>query len=392
MRIIHLYNQQRSMVGGEESAIYHMASLFRQNGHDVHVKYRSSREYSHDVSGRLRAFSNGINNPAAYAWLAAELTSIQPDLVHLHSVYPVLSPSVLRACEDSNVPVVMSVHSQWLTCPAWYHMRDGRQCEKCLDGSEAWCVIHNCLGSLPKSVAYAARSAAARIRRDFRRRVTAFITMNSHHRDRLIRAGYSAERIFVIRHSVECGHPPERGSGEYVGFVGRMSREKGVWLLIEAARRLESIPFRLAGVGPEFDRLRAAASPNVTFVGALDRKALRKFYEGCRALAIPSICSETGPLVALEAFERGCPVVGSGTPGGLSELVIEGTTGWVIEPNSIEELSTTIERLWRDPMRSYRLGQEARRYFLRELSPTQQYDRMLAVYTKVLSGSLAHPG
>jgi glycosyltransferase involved in cell wall biosynthesis len=384
LTVLHLYNQQRSGFGGEETAIRRLVDLFESRGHTALVRSRSSRAYSDGLRGRVQAFLDGFHNPGSRRWLAGELEVIQPDVVHLHSVYPVLSPSVLQACGDLGVPVVMSVHSQVLTCPAWYHMRNGEECEKCLDGTEFWCVAHNCLGDPAKSVAYALRSAAARLRGVFRDGVAAFVTMNEFHRERLVRAGFPPERISVVRHFLPEGPPPHRGMGSFVGYAGRMSTEKGVMELVQAVASIPDVPVKLAGDGPLLDSLRARAPSNVEFLGRLEPSDLPEFYESCRFLVVPSLCSEAGPLVALEAFERACPVLASDAPGGLRELVRPEATGWTFPRGSVADLAGRIAELWARPEDCHTVGERARRRFREELSAERQYERLMSVYRSVI--------
>ena len=118
------------------------------------------------------------------------LAEDRPDIVHVHSVYPMFSPSVLVACRKANVPVVMTVHSDILTCPTWHHLYKGRVCEDCVGGHEYRCVLKNCRNNILESSAYALRSSVARRFRLFHDNVNVLIVMTLFAKEKLQHAGF----------------------------------------------------------------------------------------------------------------------------------------------------------------------------------------------------------
>jgi glycosyltransferase involved in cell wall biosynthesis len=303
----------------------------------------------------------------------------------VHNVYPLLSPSVLVACRDSGIPVVFSVHSQILTCPTWYHFLDGAVCERCVGGKEYHCVLRNCRGNLVESSVYALRSAFARKRDIFRLNTTLFLTMSRFMKDRLAATGIPPERIALAPNMVR---PPTKLTqpklGAYVGFAGRLSAEKGIPVLLEAARNLPLIPFRIAGSGPMFDSLLKAAPPNVHFDGLLDRNELSIFYNNARVVVVPSISFETSSLVALEAMAHGLPVIGSRI-GALPEVVLEGVTGRLFDTGKAEQLAHCISDLWDDPGQLEAMGAAGRQLVRKEHSPAKFLARTLKTYEKAVA-------
>ena len=80
----------------------------------------------------------------------ALLDSFQPDIVHAHELYPLVSPWILPECTRRGIPVVMSCVDFRLTCPLVTHARQGQVCTKCVGGREHHAVLNNCRGSLPE--------------------------------------------------------------------------------------------------------------------------------------------------------------------------------------------------------------------------------------------------
>ena len=143
--------------------------------------------------------------------------------------------------------------------------------------------------------------------------------------------------------------------GDYVGFCGRISREKGIDLIAEAARRHPEIGFRLAGaVGdPE---LVADLPPNVKMTGFLRGRDLEDFYEGARFVVMASRCYEGFPMAILEAARHSRATVAP-DHGGFTEIV--SGAGVLFRPGDADSLAEAVSSLWHDPQRAATLGRNA---------------------------------
>jgi len=321
VKLLQVFNQYRSQFNGEAMVVQQTTALLRRFGAEVIDWQRSSQGMKPGLRSKISAAVKGVYSKAAYRDTESLLAEHQPDVVHVHNLYPLFSPSVLSACRKHGYPVVMSVHNQNLTCPKADHLLQGKLCDRCYGGREYNCLLQNCRGNLLESLAYAVRSNVARRWGLFRDNVTRFIALTDFSRQRLIGGGYPAEKIDVLSNMVTGrGGPvicPEDGS--YVAFAGRMSEEKGVDLLVEAARRLPNIQFKLAGNGPCLEKWQSAAAGNVEFVGAVPADLMDDFYRQARILVLPSRVNEMCPLVVSEAMNVGIPVITSGM-GGQAEL------------------------------------------------------------------------
>lgn len=143
--------------------------------------------------------------------------------------------------------------------------------------------------------------------------------------------------------------------GGYVGFCGRISREKGIDLIAEAARRHPEIGFRLAGaVGdPE---LVADLPPNVELTGFLRGRDLEDFYEGARFVVMASRCYEGFPMAILEAARHSRATVAP-DHGGFTEIV--SGAGVLFRSGDADSLAEAVSGLWHDPLRASALGRKA---------------------------------
>ena len=382
MKVLQLYNERRN-IGGEEHAVGIVCRILERHGHQTSILMRSSRGIESSRLRKITAAFSGIFNPFAYHSLRRQLQAEHYDIVHAHSVYPRFSPSVLMACRHEQVPVILHVHSYMLTCPNLYHLRKGKVCELCFGGRSYWCLLTNCRGSLPESAAYTIRSAVAQTFKLFTNNVTLFVSVSRFLGDRLIAAGFPGEKIEVLPNAILSDDSQDfipENAGGYVGYSGRLSFEKGVDILIEAARDC-GLPVKIAGDGPERAKLTEIAPTNVEFLGHLNGPELRAFYRGSRFTVVPSRWFEGFPLSVVEAMMYGKPVIASNI-GALPELVQSGLNGLLAEVDNVGQFADNMVRLWRDKERCESYGAAAMQWARAICSEEVYYDRLMSIYER----------
>lgn len=392
MRILIVHNEYGKF-SGEEAVVQSLSQLLEEHGHQVHYFSRSSAAIPGMRLGNIRAFFSGIYSFSSRNAMRRCLREFTPDIVHVHNVFPLISPSVLGVCRRAGVPVVMTVHNYRLVCPNGLHMNDGHICEKCCGGREYHCLLNNCEGSYFKSLGYFLRNYFARKFCLFKRNVLMFACLTEFQRQRLIEEGFDAAKIVVIPNMVDDGSiEPSKSVGDYVGFVGRVSPEKGVDTLVEAARDLPEIMFKAAGV---FDRMKVlvADSPeNFEFIGPVKHEKISEFYKSSRLVVLPNICFEGFPMILPEAMLSAKPIIASRI-GGIPEIVDDGKAGLLFEPGNHEDLARKIKKLWDNPELCRKMGQAGREKALREYSSEKYYSHLMAVYEKAIdfsAGSSSH--
>lgn len=348
-------------------------ALLREGGHEVACETRDNRNIR-NASDRVAAAVSGIYSLEARDAVRARIEQVRPEVVHLHNLYPFFSPSVIDACAHAGVPTVVRLADYSLVCPTAHHFRAGRVCEECTGGREGRCVVHRCRGDLLSSIAYAARTAAARHGRAFHDRVGAFSAPTHFVRDKCSAAGYPAERIHVVPNVVPIPHEPATPSqGEYGAYAGRLSAEKGIDVLMAAARRCR-VPIVVAGQGPQ-----QSAPNNVRFVGPLSPAGVEDLWRRARFAIVPSVSMEAFGLSCAEAMAAGVAPIASRI-GGLPELVDHGRTGLLFEPGSAVELAKNMEELWEDGTRADALGRAARERASFEYNGQEYLGRLLKLY------------
>ncbi len=384
MKVLQVHNRYRFR-GGEDAVFENTLRLLKAHGMEACSFERSSQDMAGGLPRKVQAVFSGIYSPAAARDMAACLAAERPDVVHVHNLFPLLSPSVLTACRKAGIPVVMTCHNFRLICPIGVHFRQGKVCEECRGGREHRCILNNCRDSRFESAAYGMRNLLTRKLGLFKNNVTRFIAISEFLKGRLTEAGYAEDRIDVVYNTIAL---PETGvdaaQGAYAAFTGRLSEEKGIETLLAAAAALPDVPVKIGGVGPIEDKLKAMAPANVEFVGMLDKPGLAGLYRNARCLIVPSVWFETFGLVAAEAMAHGVPVIAS-RMGALPELVRDGETGFLFEAGNAEDLSVKIRTLWNDAALATRMGGAGRARAGQEFDELTHFRRLAAVYEKAIA-------
>jgi glycosyltransferase involved in cell wall biosynthesis len=379
MRILQIYNRYRSGGGGETLVVNNTVELLRRNGHDARLLEQDSAEI---ISGREKILSalGGIYSITARRRVSEELRVWKPDIVHVHNLYPLYSPSILSACRSLGVPVVMTVHNYGLTCPIQTHVRRGIECTQCVDSGDQQCIANDCRDNLVESVVYAARHAAAKAFGLFNRNVTLFLPVSKFVQESLKGVNIPESRTLVVPNGVPIPDlHADAGSGKFALFLGRFTPEKGIATLLSAADSVPEVQIRFYGDGPLRESMQASAPANVSIHSWAGREQLAAVYREARCVVVPSIWNEPCPMVAIEAMSQGLPVVASRV-GGLSSIVIDNETGFLVTAGVPAEIARCLRSLATEPTLAGRLGRRARDVAESFYSDSAYYGRLMTAY------------
>lgn len=394
MHVLVVHNHYSSaQPSGENRVVDQEVGLLRAAGHRVEVFERRSD----DIAGRSLLGKAAVPllvpwNPAVRKELAARLRTERPDVVHIHNVFPLLSPAVLAACADAGVPAVATLHNYTQVCPPGTLHRDGRSCTECV-GSKASlpAVRHGCyrnsrLATVPLAVSLSAN------RRRWWSGVERFFCISEAQRDVLVRSGMPPERLTVKSNFVPEPGACRAGTGEHVLFLGRLAEPKGVRLLMTAWDDIAAdggvgVPLVLAGAGPLEREVTAwaAGRDDVRYVGLLDQDQVRQAVARSVAVVAPSMAMETFGLVVAEAMAAGVPAV-TAAHGAFVELVEDGVTGLLHRPGEPDSLASCLRRITAEPDRNQEMGQAARRRYEQRFSPAVGLERLVDEYRTAIAG------
>ena len=382
MKILLVHNRYRQ-AGGEDNVVAGEARLLAENGHDVECWSVDNKDLPAGLMGKINAALTTSYSSASRAIARDKLRHFRPDVVHVHNFFPQISPSIYDACLDEGVPVVQTLHNYRLICPGATLMRQGKICEQCLTGSPYQAAWYGCYrGSKLGSLVVAHMVAQHRKQGTWQHKVNRFIALTEFAKSKFIEAGFPAEKIAVKANFV---HDPMQESPRhspvapgFALFVGRLSEEKGIKTLLKAWSALDDkVELRVAGSGPLEALL--PGKQNVTALGLQSAEGINRLMRQAAFLVLPSEWYEGFPLVLVEAFAHGLPVLASRI-GGIADIVRDGETGLLFTPGDAADLAAKAKWLLENPQHAERLGENARRAFLAKYTAEQNYAELMAVY------------
>lgn len=181
----------------------------------------------------------------------------------------------------------------------------------------------------------------------------------------------------------EAGEGDETERRIVVGYAGAFDPVKGIDHLLVAARELlrerDDILFRLAGGDPE--ELDEEPPEGIEFPGRLSHDEMADFYRECDLVVLPSL-TEGLPRVCLEALACGTPVVATDV-GGVSEVVIHGETGLLVEPGNSGELRDAIQGMVEAPRKRREMGRRGVRLVREKYDEERNMSRLVDVIEEV---------
>ncbi|MFZ3031863.1 MAG: glycosyltransferase [Candidatus Moraniibacteriota bacterium] len=368
MRIL-LIDKYHRQYAGPQRLYFDTARLLRAAGHEVaffamqHPKNEPtewSRYFVDEVDyeeanhlslwQKLKVARNIIWNPQAKQNLEALIDEFKPDVAHLFVTYHQLSPSIIWALKNKNVPMVMTLcdykiispnYSLFVRGQIWEHASGWRcladRCVKDSFGKSLVCAVekwlHDMIGTYGK--------------------VDAYIGLSQFLIDTYQRLGFPHAVQLLPQPLVplpDLSQPLPEKTGKNFLYFGRLSAEKGIATLIRAFAELhDGETLSIVGFGPEEERLKKLTTElsleaKVKFLGPVYGDDLQKILLPAKAVVVPSEWYENTPYALLETLASGTPVIAARV-GSLPERVQDGYNGFLFTPGDAHDLAEKIRKL-----------------------------------------------
>lgn len=349
-----------------------------------------TRERSYEEGGpftrRATDAASSVYSLPARRDLAKLLDTHPPDVAHLHNIYHQLTLSLLDELSRRRIPTVMTMHDWKVACPAYTLFTEGQPCRRCPSGSVLHAVRHRCVKSSAPASAIAATEAWITRRRGSYGKVQRFIAPSRFAVEIAALGGIEKRRVAHVPNFLPDDEMNiemrDIRAGPRLLYAGRLEETKGIRNLLQAFAQV-GVPasLRIAGRGPMEAEVRAAAARDlrISYLGALPRTELYEELEASRAVVLPSLYEDNGPLIILEAQARARAMIVTNR-GGPPEFVHHEETGLVVDPVRIDALAAAMERLASDWELAVKLGERARQHVRREHSAARHYELLTTVY------------
>lgn len=379
MKICVFHNSYR-LQGGEDSVVRSEVDLLRQNGHDV-LEIKAANQ---DISslGYINAAISSTWSSKYYNIATNAISDFNPDIVHAHNYFPLISPSIFWASRQHNIPTVFTLHNFRLACIGAQLFRDDKICTFCLGKSPFFGVRHRCYrSSYLQSLLLATSNFVHSKLGTFKHKINAYIALNNFCKNIFIQHGLPEHKLhvkpnFILDPSITVGTKIPRGI-----YVGRFSTEKGILPLIRSLKALNISNFLFVGDGPLLEHIRSAGFE--AFPWLPQSKVLQLISESM-FLVIPSLWFECYPRTLVEAFACSVPVVAP-NHGSFPELIIDGDNGILFNPNDMSSLTIALAFCYSNCDSLAEMGLLARKHYEMLLRPEINYQTMMSIYAAAQS-------
>jgi glycosyltransferase involved in cell wall biosynthesis len=351
MKILQVFNRYEHF-GGEEACVREMEVALR-TGHEVLTFYGSTKDFlGVGFVNKIQAPLKAIWNRNAFMALRKLQVAEQFDLWLVHNVFPGLSPAVYDAARDCGVPVVQYLHNYRFTCVNGFLLNHGELCFRCLNGNFLPAVQTRCWRESRVAGAVMGISLVRLRVVGVFRQVAHWVAISHAQKRIYARIGIPEEKISVLYHFYEGPPKMGQGHGKDLLFLGRISPEKGVRLLVDAwlEEKIEDRYLWIVGDGPIRSELeqRARKCANIKFTGFLTGRELESVWREAALSIVPSVWEETFGRVLIESWAHGVPVLAARI-GALPELIESTGAGWLFDPSSLSSLKQKLRLILEDP-------------------------------------------
>lgn len=381
--LIHNYYQK---IGGEDIAYEQEKELLLSQGHTVECFTRHNNNIG-DYSS-IKSGLNTIWNFQDQKVIEMKVKVFQPEIVHIHNTFPIISPSVYFAVSKLKVPVIQTIHNFRFFCINGLFFRDDHTCEECthcffpFPAIKYQCYRDNRLASVSASSMLFFHNVI----RTWKNKIDGIITLSNFSKQKFIDFGFEEKKIYIKKNFLSQEYKPTMDKDTYGMYAGRITRDKGVLLLLEALNKLANkIPFLIVGEGDTELMLRVEKTQShIKFLGFKERKNVLNLIRKSAFLVYPSQLYETNPLTIIESLAMGTPVIACDN-GSMSEMVDDGKTGLLFKLGSSNDLSEKISWMISHPDERKKMSINARLTYEKQYNEEINYNTLMNIYENVIN-------
>lgn len=389
MKILAIHNFHRSgSSSGDDQVFKSETALLEAHGNEV-IQYTISNDMF-DQAGlweKIRATFGMLWSFKHYKEVKEICEKEKPDIVHIHTFFPLLSPSILYAAKRSGCKVVTTLHDTRFVCPCATSLRGTQLCNECGDGHYFRMLKYGCFkGSRLQSVIVAFIFKFHRMKGSFYEQIDKYICLNENQINLLLNIGFDKEKIVKKYNfvpdaeadlkSIKVEGLPER----YIVFYGRIGEEKGVSILMNIWEQL-SIPLVVMGGGPLEEKFQKWADEKeyVYYLGYTEHSRCLSIVRGAEFVVFPSIWYEGCSMVEIEAESLGKAILATDL-GFSSEAITDGVNGYKVRVGDLSEFIEQVESLWNNPKQCQKLGENARKDYEQKYMSEDNYWQLIGIY------------
>lgn len=376
---VGFFHNSYNVKGGEDSVVSSEIRLLESSGFRVY-KYFVNNDDINSLASKVSVGLSCHYSRANKKKVESFLEGGGVDVAHVHNFFPQLTPSIFDAFMEKKVASVLTLHNYRMVCPTALLMFDGKPCERSLNQSAYWAVPHKVYrGSLFGTAILSHMIEYHKKRGTWQSKVDRFICLTDFSKKKFVEAGFPAQKLVVKPNFCEDpGYDIDQSRQANAIFVGRLSEEKGIKVLLDAWARID-FPLKIIGEGDVFTSLPA----KVELFGRMSKPSVLSHVKSSQFVVVPSICYEGFPMAIVEAFACGVPVVCSRL-GSMEEIVEDGVTGLHFNAGDSGDLADKVAWLIDNPKAARAMGENARQEYLRKYTPYINREALLDIYRQAV--------
>ena len=347
--------------GGDCIYMLNLEQLLKTHGHDVavfamdypeNIETEWKRYFPNEIKftpgvGMLETFMRMFGLGEVKRKFNFLLNDFKPDVVHLNNIHTQLSPVIARLAHKRRTKVIWTLHDYKLLCPRYDCLRNGNEvCEECFVDKHK-VLEYKCMKNSNLASMLAYKEGMKWSHKKLEGYTDVFICPSQFMYNKMAQGGFDRKKMYTLCNfiDIERTRRDSYDKEDYYCFIGRLSFEKGIETLIEAARTLP-YHLKIIGGGPLADFLKEKAKgANIEFTGYKEWPEIKEIVGKARFSVVPSEWYENNPLSVIEAQCLGTPVLGANI-GGIPELIKEGINGMCFESRNIMDLKNKIEKMF----------------------------------------------
>lgn len=350
--------------GGSETYIFRLGEQLQKMGHQVQYfgmehegrcVSNHAEQYTQDMDFHTASFAKKLSYPLKTIYskdaknkLRIVLNDFQPDAVHLNNFNYQLTPSIIEAVKEyekktgKKIKIIYTAHDYQLICPNHMLFNSDKICESCIGGHFKECAKGRCIhGSLAKSAIGSLEGYYWKLKNIYKN-IDTIICPTEFMKSKLDTNPLFREKTVTMLNFIQ----PKKATAEpkegYVLYFGRFDREKGIQLF----EQLKDTKIICAGSGTEEKFINSL--PNTENVGFKTGTELENLIKKAACSVYPSVWYENCPFSVMESIMLGTPVVGADI-GGIPELIDNGKTGLLFEPDNAVDFESKIKTILNNP-------------------------------------------
>lgn len=390
MKILAIHNfHRKGSASGDDQVFRSETKLLEAHDNKV-IRYTVSNDSFDNagVLGKIMATLGMLWSFKHYKAIQRLIKKEQPDIVHIHTFFPLLSPSILYAAKRCNVKIVATLHDTRFICPCSTSLRENQLCNECGDGHYFRMWEYGCFkNSKLQSLIVAFIFKYHRFRKSFYKQIDKYICLNDNQIRLLKEIGFDENKIvkkYNFVSDVELNLKPmkvEEIPDRYVVFYGRIGEEKGIRLLMQIWNQINDIPLVVMGGGPLENEFKtwAQEKDNVYFLGYTEHNKCLSIVKNGEFVVFPSIWYEGCSMVEIETESLGKSLIATDL-GFSAEAIAEGKNGYKVPLGDTNQFIAKIRELWSKPEKSNQMGMNARLDYENKYTPEDNYQQLMKIY------------